>query len=81
MEHAQTENSVKITTRDKLLRSWLNSMETVRDYRNYAEEIKDDKALSELFKKYAEDIAFQASEFHKLLLEKQKNCSCKDLKN
>ena len=46
----KNEAAVTITTRDKLLRSWLNSMETVRDYRAYAEEISDDKSIAELFK-------------------------------
>lgn len=64
----KNEVAVTITTRDKLLRSWLNSMETVRDYRAYAEEISDDKSIAELFRKYAEEEAFRAAEFHKILL-------------
>lgn len=36
-------HDIEITTRDKLLRAWENSMELVRDFENYSKDIKDDR--------------------------------------
>ncbi len=59
---------VEITTRDRVLRAWENSMELVRDYQNYAEEIKESDIKS-VFRQYAEDECYHASKFHSMLLE------------
>jgi rubrerythrin len=58
---------VSITNRDRALRAWQNSTELVRDYQTYAQEIKDDQALSTLFAEYAEDEAIHAAELLKTL--------------
>ncbi len=40
---------VNITTRDRVLRAWENSMELVRDFKSYSEEIKDDPYIADMF--------------------------------
>ena len=60
-----------ITTRDKLLRSWENSKELVRDFENYSKEIEDDPRVAELFAGFAEDEALHASRLRELLHEYQ----------
>lgn len=64
-------NAVKITTRDKLLRAWLNSTEMVRDYETYSKEISDDDEARDIFRKFAETEAVQAARFREMLLDRQ----------
>jgi len=45
-------NEIEITTYDRLLRAWENSMELVRDYEMYSKRIEDQK-IKEIFKRYA----------------------------
>ncbi|HOM02818.1 MAG TPA: ferritin family protein [Acetivibrio sp.] len=61
-------NEVEITTYDRLLRAWENSMELVRDYEMYSKRIEDQK-IKEVFKKYAEEEGKHATELRELLLE------------
>jgi rubrerythrin len=66
-------NEIEITTYDRLLRAWENSMELVRDYEMYSKRIEDQK-IKEIFKRYAEDEGRHAAELRELLLEyKNKN--------
>lgn len=59
-------NSVRITTRDRLLRSWENSMELVRNYQDYSRESSDSE-VTRLFSSFAETEAMHASELKDML--------------
>ncbi len=60
-------HAIKITTRDRILRAWENSMELVRDFEIYSKEIEDDNEASKIFAKFAEDECCHASKFRELL--------------
>jgi len=60
-------HGIKITTRDRLLRAWENSMELVRDFESYSKEIEDDEKVAKIFAKYAEDEGIHASKFLEIL--------------
>ena len=60
-------HQIKITTRDRLMRGWENSMELVRDFENYAKEIVDDRQASALFAQFAEEEGVHAAKFHEIL--------------
>ncbi len=60
---------IKITTYDRLLRSWENSMEMVRDFQNYADITDDNEKAKKAFYEFAETACQQASELRDLLLE------------
>lgn len=60
-------NGFVITNRDRVLRAWENSTELVRDYQAYAQEIQDDKNLSEMFSQYAEGEALHAASLLEVL--------------
>jgi rubrerythrin len=60
-------HDIEITTRDKLLRAWENSMELVRDFENYSKDIKDDRQAAEAFKRFAEDEGMHANELRQML--------------
>ncbi|MBE6862722.1 MAG: rubrerythrin [Ruminococcus sp.] len=64
-------SGVNITTRDKLLRAWQNSMEMVRDFETYSKEIADDKQVRDIFREYAEEEGLHAAKFREMLLERQ----------
>ncbi len=59
---------IHITTRDRLLRAWENSMEMVRDLECYAKETQE-QDVEEMFRRYAEEASLQASAFRSKLLE------------
>ena len=71
MKTMSNKNEVNITTRDKLLRAWQNSMETVRDFETYSKEISDDNQARDIFREYAEEEAVHAAKFREMLLERQ----------
>ncbi len=64
-------NEIEITTYDRLLRAWENSMELVRDYEMYSKRIEDEK-VKEVFKQFAETEGMHASKLRELLLEYKK---------
>ncbi|MGN0989058.1 MAG: rubrerythrin [Eubacteriales bacterium] len=64
----KTDNGIKITRRDRVFRAWEDSMELVRNYEIWAKEI-DDKAISGIFAKFAEDECIHAAKFLDLLHE------------
>ncbi len=66
--NTRNRNEVEITTYDRLLRAWENSMEMARDFEMYSKRIEDDK-LKEVFKQFAEDEGMHASKLRELLLE------------
>jgi rubrerythrin len=62
------QNEVEITTYDRLLRAWENSMELVRDYEMYSKRIEDEQ-VKDLFKEFAEDEGMHATKLRQVLLE------------
>ena len=67
----QVHEPIHISTRDRVLRAWQNTMELVRDYQLYAKEIED-KEISDLFSRCAESECRHASAFHDILLKMAK---------
>lgn len=61
-------NEVKITTYDRILRAWENSMELVRDYEMYSKRIEDDQ-IKKVFKEFAEDEGMHATKLREMLLD------------
>lgn len=61
---------IRITSYDRLLRAWENSMELTRDFEVYSKEV-DDEELKEVFKKFAEEEGLHASKFRELLVKRQ----------
>lgn len=59
-------HDIEITTRDRLMRAWENSMELTRDYQMYSQHI-DNPKISEMFKDFAENEAVHAQKLHSLL--------------
>jgi len=65
------ENEVEITTYDRLLRGWENSMELVRDYEMYSKRIEDQQ-VKQVFKEFAEDEGMHATTLRGMLLNYKK---------
>jgi rubrerythrin len=65
-------NEVQITTYDRLLRAWENSMEMVRDYEMYSKRIEDEK-VKDVFKQFAEDEGMHATQLRELLVDFKKS--------
>ncbi len=63
-------HKIQITTHDRLLRAWENSMELVRDYESYSKMIDDDE-VKKVFKKFAEDEGEHASTLHNMIVKNQ----------
>ncbi|MBO5408528.1 MAG: rubrerythrin [Clostridia bacterium] len=59
---------ITITPRDRLLRAWENSMELVRDFECYANEIQDTPEIAEVFQNFAVEEGLHAAKFRELLL-------------
>ncbi|MCX7746216.1 MAG: rubrerythrin [Clostridia bacterium] len=68
-------NEIEITTYDRLLRAWENSMEMVRDFEMYSKRIEDEK-IKEVFKQFAEDEGMHATKLRELLLDCRKEKGC-----
>lgn len=58
---------IEITTRDRLLRAWQNSMELVRDLETYAKDAAGDQKAAALFADCAEGQCRQASQLLEML--------------
>ncbi len=58
---------INITTRDRLLRAWQNSMELVRDFETYSREVADEKGAAALFAQCAEGECLHASKLLEML--------------
>ncbi len=67
-------NEVEITTYDRLLRAWENSMEMVRDFEMYSKRIEDDN-VKKVFKQFAEDEGMHATKLREMLLDYKKSGS------
>lgn len=61
-------NEVEITTYDRLLRAWENSIEMVRDFEMYSKRIEDEE-IKKIFKEFAEDEGIHATKLREVLLE------------
>ena len=61
---------IEYTTYDRLLRSWENSMELVRDFEMSSKRVEDDD-VRKVFKKFAEEEGMHASKFREMLLEQK----------
>ncbi|MBQ3076696.1 MAG: rubrerythrin [Clostridia bacterium] len=61
---------VHVTTRDKLMRAWQNSMELTRDYEIWSKEIKD-HSVAKVFARFAEEESRHAARFREMLCEDQ----------
>ena len=72
----KSQMKVNFTTRDRLLRSWENSMELVRDFSAYSTEVADDKEVSDVFSEFAEDEGLHAAKLYEILREYDKKCNC-----
>ncbi|MGI6497458.1 MAG: rubrerythrin [Oscillospiraceae bacterium] len=71
----QNENEVRITTYDKLMRAWQNSMEMAREFRVHSQEMKEDhedKEISHMLAEFAVTEGLHAAKLRNLLLEHQK---------
>ena len=64
----QVHEPIHITTRDRVLRAWQNTMELIRDFQLYAKEVEE-PALSDLFSRFAEEEGHHAASFHDWLME------------
>jgi rubrerythrin len=67
-EESKNEHEIMLTTYDRLLRSWENSMENVRNFEMHAKRIEDQQ-VKDVFKKFAEEEGIHASKFRDILLE------------
>ncbi len=65
-----SDNEVKITTRDRLMRAWKNSMELTRDFEMYSKEIDDEK-IKKTFSDFAVEEGIHASIFREMLINDQ----------
>lgn len=65
-------HEIKITTYDRLLRAWQNSMEMTRDFETNSKSIEDEN-IKRMFKKFAEDEGIHATELRSELLNLKKN--------
>lgn len=62
------DNEVMVTTYDRLLRTWMNSMEMVRDFEMHSKRIEEEEIKS-MFKKFAEEEGMHASKLKEMLLK------------
>lgn len=67
----ENKHRIEITTRDRLLRAWENSMALVREFEDCANEIEDDRQASAVFAEFAEDEGMHAARFKDMLHEYQ----------
>lgn len=67
-----SKHGIEISTRDKVLRAWENSMELVRDFEEYSQEIQDDSHVAKMFAAFAEEEGMHASKFKDVLNEYQR---------
>lgn len=64
----QHNHNVEITTRERLVMAWVNSMNMVKDFQAWAEEIENDE-IRKVFKNFAEEEAEHSSRLRDLLLK------------
>ena len=64
------DNEIRITTHDRLMRTWENSMELTRDFESFSKEI-DDKRIQKIFSDFAVDEGIHASKLREILINNQ----------
>lgn len=64
-------HEINITTRDKLMHAWQDSMDLVRDFEVHSHEIADDRTVSQVFAEFAREEGEHAARFRELLLHYQ----------
>lgn len=62
-----TKHNLNITPRDRVLRAWENSMELVRAYESYSQEITSDSNAADVFAEFAEDECAHAAKLLEML--------------
>lgn len=60
---------LELTTKEIVKKKILDAQEMVRDYEVYSKKVNDSE-VSDLFKKFAEECGYQASNLQKILKEK-----------
>ncbi len=65
--HHEGEKPITITTRDRVMRAWENSMELTRDFEMYSKEIHDDPDVARVFAEFAEEECVHAAHFREIL--------------
>ena len=66
----ENNKEIIISTRDRVLRAWENSMELVRDFENYAHHIEDDKEVAKIFAEFAVEEGLHAAKLRDILVKK-----------
>lgn len=61
------EKPIVVSTRDRVMRAWQNSMELTRDFEMYSKEIHDDPDVARLFAEFAEEECVHAARFREIL--------------
>lgn len=61
-------HGIKITTRDRLMRAWQDSMELTRDYEIFSKEMEDERAAV-MFSNFARDEGLHAAKLLGMLKE------------
>lgn len=65
------EKPIVVSTRDRVMRAWENSMELTRDFEMYSKEIHDDPAVARVFADFAEEECVHAARFREILHQYQ----------
>lgn len=65
------DKKIQVTTQDRLMRAWQNSMELVTDYEDYSKAIKDDEVIAETFGRLAEEECVHAAQLRQMLHDYQ----------
>lgn len=64
---------IQVTTRDRVMRAWENSMELTRDFEMYSKEIHDDPDTAKVFAEFAEEECVHAARFREILHKYQED--------
>ncbi len=68
------EKPIIVSTRDRVMRAWQNSMELTRDFEMYSKEIHDDHDTAHVFAAFAEEECAHAARFREILHKYQNEC-------
>lgn len=63
----QQKHKIEITTRDRVMRAWENSMDLARNYELCAKDIQDNSEAAQAFFAFAEEEALHAARFKEIL--------------
>ncbi len=67
------EKPIIVSTRDRVMRAWENSMELTRDFEMYSKEIHDAPEVAKVFADFAEEECVHAARFREILHKYQEN--------